>query len=61
MTREELEEEYGQVYDTNELTAAFEVHSFAAPYVSVTEKATEKHGWMMFQATPRFYFGFEGA
>ena len=60
MTREELEELYDDVHDTSELTAAFKVHAFSAPYVHVTEKATEREGSMLFQATPRFYFGFVG-
>lgn len=56
--REALEAEWGQVWDTQQLTEEFNVQSFMAPFVSVTNKATGKSGLMMFQHMPRFYFDF---
>lgn len=57
--RERLIAEYGQVWDTNELTNAFEVKSFLAPFVSVKRKSDNKTGTMLFQDRPRFYFKFK--
>lgn len=56
--REALEEKYGQVWDTKELTRAFHVHGFAAPCVVVTRKADGVKGSLMFQHYPRYYFDF---
>jgi hypothetical protein len=57
-TRAELEERYGQVFDTSELTELFEVYSFAAPYIFVRRKADGVEGTLEFQHMPRFYFNF---
>lgn len=59
MGREELEEEHGRVWNTEELGTDFQVHSFLAPFIMVTNLETNKKGIMMFQDMPRFYFGFE--
>ena len=56
--RARLEAQHGKVYDTSELSAEFEVLGFAAPFVVVRERATGKKGTLMFQHSPRFYFGF---
>ena len=56
--RQRLEKEYGQVWDTKELSAEFEVTGFMAPYVVVRRKADGKKGSMQFQHMPRFYFNF---
>jgi len=56
--RTRLENEYGQVWDTSELTRDFEVRAFFAPFVSVKKKDTGENGTMLFQDRPRFYFGF---
>lgn len=56
--RAEAEKKYGKVWDTEQLTKEFEVHSFAAPFVLVTRKADGKRGGMSFQHRPRFYFDF---
>lgn len=58
--REALEAAHGKgnVWDTQELTAAFTVHGFAAPFVSVTRKDDGKRGVLTFQHHPRFYFNF---
>jgi len=56
--RKILEEEYGAVYNGTELKEAFEVIQFAAPYVVVIDKKTQKKGTLEFTHLPRFYFGF---
>lgn len=60
-TRAELEARYGKknVWDTKELGEAFEVHSFMAPFTTVTRKSDGVVGTLVFQHLPRFYFGFE--
>jgi hypothetical protein len=51
-----LEQEYGEVWDTGELTAGFTVEGFAAPFIVATRKSDGKRGTLMFQHHPRFYF-----
>lgn len=58
-SREELEAKYGQVWDTKELGADFEVMGFMAPYTVVRRRADGVLGSMMFQHYPRFYFEFK--
>jgi hypothetical protein len=58
-SREALEAEHGQVWDTQELGRDFSVEGFLAPYVIVRRKADGRRGSLMFQNNPRFYFGFE--
>lgn len=58
-TREYIEGAYGKCYDTKELQEEFQVHAFAAPFISVTRKSDGVKGLMMFQHDPRFYWGFE--
>lgn len=60
-SREALEAKYGQVWDTDQLRAEFEVTAFMAPFVGVTRKADGVKGLMMFQHAPRYYFQFEPA
>jgi hypothetical protein len=58
--REALEKVYGKhdVFDTKQLAAKYEVLGFAAPFVTVREKATGQKGTFEFQHMPRFYFGY---
>ena len=56
--RERLEAEHGEVWDTEQLQAAFDVLSFLAPFVEVRRKSDGAHGTLMFQHRPRFYFSF---
>jgi len=56
-----LEQEHGNVWDTLELSAEFEVQGFMAPFISVRRKSDDKKGAMMFQHHPRFYFDFTEA
>lgn len=57
-SREALEAEYGQVWNTNELSGDFEVTGFMAPFVVVRRKSDGQMGSLEFQHSPRFYFGF---
>jgi hypothetical protein len=56
--REKLEKEYGQVWNTTELQRDFSVQQFMAPFVFVIGKVNGISGTLMFQHSPRFYFGF---
>ena len=58
-SREALEAEHGQVWDTKQLGEDFKVEGFMAPYVVVRRKSDGQRGSLMFQNNPRFYFGFE--
>lgn len=58
-TREYLEAQHGQVWDTDQLREDFEVLGFGAPLVVVRRKADGVTGSLMFQHSPRFYFGFQ--
>ena len=59
-SREALEATFGKdnVWDTKELTAAFEVKGFMAPFCVVKRKADGVVGSVTFQHDPRFYFDF---
>lgn len=56
--RTRLEKEHGQVWDTQELSAEFEVIGFSAPLVVVKRKSDGAKGSLFFQHLPRFYFDF---
>jgi hypothetical protein len=58
-SREYLEARHGQVWDTSQLSEDFDVSGFAAPLVVVRRKCDGVQGSLMFQASPRFYFGWE--
>ena len=60
-SREVLEKEYGQVWDTEELGRDFEVHGFMAPFVVVKRKSDGVKGSLEFQHRPRFYYNFTEA
>ena len=57
--RLKLEKEYGQVWNTDELSKDFEVTGFMDPFVCVKRKSDGKVGTLMFSHSPRFYFKFE--
>ena len=59
--REALEAQYGQVWDTTEMSADFSVSGFGAPFVVVTRKSDGARGTLQFQHHPRFYFSFQPA
>ena len=56
--RAELEKQYGQVWNTEELARDYTVEGFAAPFVVVKRKSDDVVGTMIFQHSPRFYFAF---
>lgn len=58
-SRAALEAEHGQVWDTDEMTRAFSVRGFMAPFVGVVRKSDGVKGTLTFQHYPRFYFDFE--
>lgn len=58
-SREDLETQFGQVWNTKELQQDFSVEGFVAPFVIVRRKSDGKEGSLVFQHHPRFYFGFE--
>jgi hypothetical protein len=58
MTREELSEKFGEVWDTTELQRDFVVLAFASPYVLVNRKSDQQTGSLLFQANPRLYYSF---
>jgi hypothetical protein len=57
-SREELEQAFGQVWSTDELTRDFVVTGFLAPIVVVRRRSDEAVGSLHFQHSPRFYFSF---
>jgi hypothetical protein len=58
-SREALEIQYGQVWDTQELGRDFQVLGFAAPLVVVRRKSDGVRGSLEFQHRPRFYFNWQ--
>lgn len=54
--RQALEEKYGQVWNTDELSEDFDVLGFQAPFTVVIRKSDQKKGSLEFQHSPRFYF-----
>jgi hypothetical protein len=58
-SREALEAEHGQVWDTQQLGQDFDVQGFMAPYVVVRRRSDGQRGSLMFQHNPKYYFGFE--
>ncbi len=60
-SREHLEAKHGQVWDTSQLQDEFEVLGFMAPLVVARRRSDGTKGSLMFQANPRFYFGWSPA
>jgi len=56
--RAELEQRYGRVWNTQELTRDFDVQGFMAPFVVVRRKSDGMAGTLEFQHMPRYYFSF---
>ena len=57
-SREALEAEHGQVWNTQQLGEDFEVIGFMAPLVVVRRRSDGVKGSLMFQHSPRLYYGF---
>ena len=60
-SREALEAQHGQVWDTTELQADFEAIGFMAPFIVVRRRSDGVKGSLEFQHNPRFYFNFQKA
>lgn len=58
-SREALEAEHGQIWNTQELAQDFDVLGFAAPIVAVRHRSDGVLGSLLFQHSPRFYFDFQ--
>ena len=56
--RKELEEQHGQVWNTEELQQDFKVDGFASPWVVVIRKSDDTKGSLKFIHQPRLYFNF---
>lgn len=58
-SREYLEAKHGQVWSTDQLQEEFQALGFMAPYVIVKRRSDGVKGSLMFQANPRFFYGFQ--
>jgi hypothetical protein len=58
-SREALEAEHGQVWDTSQLMEDFEAIGFMAPLVVVRRRSDGKKGSLEFQHDPRLYFNWQ--
>ena len=58
-SREALEAQYGQVWNTDQLSEDFEVLGFMAPLVVVRRKSDGRKGSLEFQHSPRIYFNYQ--
>jgi hypothetical protein len=58
-SREALEAEHGQVWDTSQLVQDFEPIGFLAPLVVVRRRSDGVKGSLEFQHSPRFYFNWQ--
>ena len=56
--RKELEQQFGRVWNTDELTEEFQVKGFALGLVVVKRKSDGKIGSLDFSHMPRFYYNF---
>ena len=57
--QKELEEEYGLVWNTEEVVEDFKVTGFQSPFAIVERKSDGKKGTLRFTHMPRFYFNFQ--
>jgi hypothetical protein len=58
-SRNALEAQYGQVWNTEELRhSRWEIIGFMAPFVVVRDKTTGQRGSLEFQHSPRLYFNY---
>lgn len=58
-SRAALEAQHGKVWDTDQVCAEFDIVGFMAPFVVARQLSTGKKGSLMFQHSPRFYFGWK--
>ncbi len=59
MLKAKLEEKYGRVYETFELSEHFRVKTFICDQVIVSRRADGVIGVMKFTSKPRFYYDFQ--
>lgn len=59
--RQELEAQYGVVWDTSQMTQEYSVEGFSMGIVVVTRKCDGVRGSLDFSHSPRFYFNFQKA
>ena len=59
--RAELVDQYGaeNVWNTEEVTKAFEIEAFMAPFVVARRRSDGVRGTLAFTHMPRFYFDFK--
>jgi hypothetical protein len=59
--RAELVDQYGadNVWNTEEVTAAFEIEGFAAPFCVARRRSDGQRGSLAFTHMPRFYYDFQ--
>lgn len=58
-SRQALEAEHGQVWDTSELQDEFEALGFMAPLIVVRRRSDGVRGSLEFQHSPRLYFNWQ--
>lgn len=58
-SREDLENKYGQVWDTDQLGEEFQAIGFMAPLIVVRRRSDGVKGSLEFQHSPRFYFSWQ--
>jgi hypothetical protein len=58
MSKEELEQIYGEVLTTSEAVSQYEFIAFGSPYAEVCRRSDGQKGTLEFQHSPRFYFKF---
>ena len=58
-SREALEAEYGQMWDTDQLVQDFEAIGFMAPLIVVRRRSDGAKGSLEFQHSPRLYFNWQ--
>ena len=58
-SREALEAEHGQVWNTDEMREDFDALGFMAPYIVVSRKSDGVKGSLQFQHEPRLYYSFQ--
>ena len=58
-SREALEAQHGQVWDTDQLREEYDALGFMAPYIVVRRRSDGVKGSLEFQHDPRLYFNWQ--
>jgi len=56
-----IQDEGGECWTTDEVTAEFEILGFMAPFVTAVRRATKEKGTLAFIHRPRIYYGWHPA